>query len=118
VSVSIVGGKSALLEGVLQKGGAPETLFSIEGSAMAKQIEALELDLTSEEEAAAQRIYGLLKEKADRQLMSMARMLAAKRPEDLLGRGEFELRDMLFDLGAQVLEAGAQEGIKKGGASS
>jgi hypothetical protein len=85
---------------------------------MAKQIEALELNLTAEEEAAAQRIFESLKEKTDQQLMNMARMLAAQKPEDVLGRGQFELRDMLFDLGAKVLEAGAQECIKKGGTSS
>ena len=50
--------------------------------------------------------------------MNMARMLAAQKPEDLLGRGQFELRDMLFDLGTNVLEAGTQECIKKGGTSS
>jgi hypothetical protein len=89
-----------------------------EGSAMAKRIEALELNLTAEEEAAAQRIFESLKEKTDQQLMNMARMLAAQKPENLLGRGQFELRDMLFDLGTNVLEAGTQECIKKGGTSS
>jgi uncharacterized protein HemY len=85
---------------------------------MAKRIEALELNLTAEEEAAAQRIFESLKEKTDQQLMNMARMLAAQKPENLLGRGQFELRDMLFDLGTNVLEAGTQECIKKGGTSS
>jgi hypothetical protein len=81
---------------------------------MAKRNTATELDLTPEEEAAAQRIYGSLKEKADRQLLNMARMLAAQKPEHILGRGQFELRDMLNELGTKVLEAGAQECIKKG----
>lgn len=40
---------------------------------MAKQIEALELNLTAEEEAAAERIYESLKCKADQQLKNMAR---------------------------------------------
>lgn len=81
---------------------------------MAKQIKALELELTAEEEAAAERIYESLKGKAEQQLKNMARMMAAKKPEELLGRGEFELRDMLFDLGANVLETGANECVKKG----
>jgi len=81
---------------------------------MAKQIKALELDLTAEEEAAAERIYESLKEKADQQLKNMARMLAAKKPEELLGRGEFELRDMVHQLGANVLETAANERAKKG----
>jgi hypothetical protein len=44
-------------------------------------------------------------------------MLAGKKPEELLGRGEFELRDMLFELGANVLETGVNECAKKGGLS-
>ena len=85
---------------------------------MAKQIEALELNLTAEEEAAAERIYQALKCKADQQLRNIARKLASQKPEELLGRGQFELRDMLFDLGANALEAGAQEAVKKRGTSS
>jgi hypothetical protein len=81
---------------------------------MAKQIKALELDLTAEEEAAAERIYESLKGQAEQQLKNMARMMAAKKPEELLGRGEFELRDMLFDLGANVLETATNECVKKG----
>jgi hypothetical protein len=81
---------------------------------MAKQIKALELELTAEEEAAAERIYESLKGKALQQLRNMARMMAAKKPEELLGRGEFELRDMLFDLGANVLETSTNECVKKG----
>jgi hypothetical protein len=81
---------------------------------MAKQIKALELDLTAEEEAAAERIYESLKGKAEQQLRNMARMMAAKKPEELLGRGEFELRDMLFDWGANVLETATNECVKKG----
>ena len=81
---------------------------------MAKQIKALELELTAEEEAAAERIYESLKGKAEQQLRNMARMMAGKKPEELLGRGEFKLRDMLFDLGANVLETATNECVKKG----
>lgn len=84
---------------------------------MAKQIRALDLKLTPAEEAAAERIYESLKAKADQQLKNMAQMLASKKPEELLGRGEFELRDMLFELGANVLESGVNECAKKGGLS-
>ena len=85
---------------------------------MAKRIEALELNLTAEEEAAAERIYQGLKDKTDQQLRNIARKLASQKIEDVLGRGQFELRDMLNDLGASALEVGAQEAIKKGGTSS
>jgi hypothetical protein len=84
---------------------------------MAKQINALDLKLNPEEEAAAERIYESLKAKADQQLKNMARMMAGKKPGELLGRGEFELRDMLFELGANVLETGVNECAKKGGLS-
>lgn len=85
---------------------------------MAKQIKALELNLTVEEEAAAERIYQALKDKMNQQLRNISRKLASQQLEDVLGRGQFELRDMLHDFGANALEAGAQEAIKKGGASS
>ena len=52
---------------------------------MAKQIEAVEFNLSPAEEAAAQRIYESLKGKADQQLLNMVRMLAAKEPRELLG---------------------------------
>jgi hypothetical protein len=81
---------------------------------MAKQIQALELDLTPEEEAAAERVYEALAEKFKLQLKNMTRLLAAKQPGDLLGRGEFELRVMMLDLGANVLEASVNECAKKG----
>ena len=83
---------------------------------MAKQIEALELELTVEEEVAAERIYQAIKEKFDQQARKMARMMAAKKPEELVGRGEFELRDMVHQMGAHALEAGLNEqALKKGG---
>jgi uncharacterized protein HemY len=85
---------------------------------MAKQIEAVEFNLSPAEEAAAQRIYESLKGKADQQLLNMVRMLAAKEPRELLGRAQFELRDMLNELGANVLQASTQESLKKGGTSS
>jgi uncharacterized protein HemY len=85
---------------------------------MAKQINAVEFNLSPAEEAAAQRIYQSLKGKADQQLMNMARMLAAKEPRELLGPAQFELRDMLNELGANVLEASTHESLKKGGTSS
>lgn len=82
---------------------------------MAKQIQALELNLSAEEEAAAERIYESLKAKTDQQLKNMVRNLVAKKPEELLGRGQFELRDLLFELGANVLEQATNAlALKKG----
>ncbi|MGH9551081.1 MAG: hypothetical protein ACRD3W_16985 [Terriglobales bacterium] len=81
---------------------------------MAKQVKALELKLTPEEEAAAERIYAAIKEKVEQQVRNMTRMMAAKKASELLGRTEFELRDMVLQLGANVLEAAVNERVKKG----
>jgi hypothetical protein len=82
---------------------------------MATRIESLELNLTPEEEAAAERIFESVKDKAEEQLKQMARHMAAKKPQELLGRGEFELRDMVHQLGASVLEAAVNEQAQKKG---
>jgi len=84
---------------------------------MTKQIQALELELSAEEEAAAERIFQSIQAKAEQQLRNMARTMAAKKPHELLGRGEFELRDMALKLGAAVLETAVNDGAKKGGVS-
>jgi len=84
---------------------------------MTKQIQALELELSAEEEAAAERIFQSIQAKAEQRLRNMARTMAAKKPHELLGRGEFELRDMALKLGAEVLEAAVNDGAKKGGVS-
>ncbi len=83
---------------------------------MAKRIKALELNLTAEEEASAERIYEAVLEQAKQQVRNMARLLASKssRPHEMLGKGEFELRSLALQLGANVLEAGVNDGSKKG----
>lgn len=81
---------------------------------MLKQKQAVQRTLTPEEEAAAERIYGAIKEKVEQQVRNMARMMASKRPSELLGRTEFELRDLVHKLGAQVLETAVNERSKKG----
>jgi len=81
---------------------------------MVKQKQAAQRTLTAEEEAAAERIYGAIKEKVEQQVRNMARMMASKRPSELLGRTEFELRDLVHKLGAQVLETAVNERSKKG----
>ena len=83
--------------------------------ARAKRIQALDLNLTPEEEAAAERIYESVKAKAEAQIKQMARHMAAKKPHELFGRAEFELRDMVHQLGANVLEAAVNEQAQKKG---
>jgi len=74
------------------------------------------MDLTAEQEAEARRIYDVLKDKMDADLMAMARLLASKETGELFGRTEFEVRDRVHALGAAAIE-GALAGRKKGGTS-
>lgn len=73
-----------------------------------------DLPLTPEQEQQAeglfQRIESLYRDEARR----VARLFASKSDDKLLGKTEFQLRDILHRLGASSLEA-ALEGRKKGG---
>ena len=82
---------------------------------MTMQSKVVDRVLTPEEEAAAERIYAAVKEKVEQQVRGMARMMATKRPSELLGRTEFELRDMVHELGANVLQTAINERAKNGG---
>ncbi len=72
------------------------------------------MDLTPDQEAEAQRIFAALKEKADTDLLALARLLAGKADGDLFGRTELEVRDRVHRIGATAFEA-ALAGRKKGG---
>ncbi len=74
----------------------------------------MDTDLTPDQEAEAERIYQALRQAADADLRSLARLLAAKADGDLLGATEFQVRDRVLDLGAKALNT-ALEGRKKGG---
>ena len=75
------------------------------------------MELTAEQEAEARRIFEVLKEKADADLMAMARLLASKETGELFGRTEFEIRERVHGIGAKALES-ALEGRKKRGTSA
>lgn len=68
------------------------------------------LELNAEE----QRVYELLGKVSDQELRRMAKLLAGKADHELFGQTVFELRDRVHALGAQVLEAVANERQKKG----
>jgi len=70
--------------------------------------------LSADQEALAQRIYEKLQTTIEEELLAMARLMASKPDHELFGRGEFELRDKLHELGAKVLETSANERAKKG----
>ena len=70
--------------------------------------------LDEQQEAEAQRIYGRLRGTFDDEALRIARLMASKPTSQLLGQTEFELRDRVHALGAEALEAAAQERQKKG----
>jgi hypothetical protein len=67
-----------------------------------------------EQEAEAQRIYQILKQTCDQDLLALARLLASKPDRELLGKTEFEVRDRVHAIGAKAVETALQE-RKKGG---
>src|SRR5713226_8822983 len=73
-----------------------------------------ELCLTPEQEAEAQALFQRLKTAFEREALQLARLMASKDDRHLLGGTEFEVRDQVHRLGAQVLETALQE-RKKGG---
>jgi hypothetical protein len=72
------------------------------------------MELTPEQEAEAQRLETILRNKFQEEAVQMARLMASKQNSQLLGATEFELRDRAHRLAADVLEATLEE-RKKGG---
>lgn len=81
---------------------------------MLQQKSGKAVELSADQEALAQRIYQKLQATMDQELLAMARLMASQADHELLGRGEFALRDKLNEVGAQVLQTAANERVKKG----
>ena len=73
-----------------------------------------EIPLTPEHQAEAQRLFELLQKSFLDEARRLARLLASKPDNRLLGKAEFEVRDSVHRLGAQALQAALDE-RKKGG---
>ena len=71
-------------------------------------------ELTPEQEELAQGIYQRLQTKMKEELLAMARLMASKADHEIFGKGEFELRDRLHQLGATIVAEAANERSKKG----
>ena len=69
---------------------------------------------TVSQEEREEAIYQSLKEKGDQTLRAIAHLLASKQGAELFGKTEFELRDLVHDLGAASLETAANLESKKG----
>jgi hypothetical protein len=69
--------------------------------------------LPPEQEAEAQQIFQLIQQVFLDEALALARLLASKDNEHLLGKTEFEVRDAVHRLGAKTVQA-ALEARKKG----
>ena len=73
-----------------------------------------DLPPSTQQEAEAQALYQRLKERFDREALRLARLMASKDDAHLLGDTEFQVRDRVHELGAEVLQIALDE-RKKGG---
>lgn len=72
------------------------------------------VELSAEQQALSERIYQRIRVAFDEEARRMANLMAGKEEHEIFGQTEFELRDRVHDLGAEVLEAAANERSKKG----
>jgi hypothetical protein len=70
--------------------------------------------LTPEQAELSERIDQSLRQAADGDLRHLAELLASKPDRQLLGKTEFEVRDLVHKIGAKAIETTLQE-RKKGG---
>lgn len=70
--------------------------------------------LTPEQTELSDRIYHSLRQAAEADLRQLADLLASKPDRQLLGKTEFEVRDLVHKIGARALETALDE-RKKGG---
>jgi hypothetical protein len=74
--------------------------------------ETAEVELSPEQEEMAQRICTRVEEKMLAAVRQMVRRIVGRKPEEIFGPGEFELRDGLHRLGASVMEEAVNERAK------
>lgn len=74
----------------------------------------IDLSLTPEQEAQAQRVAAIVGKKTQEEILHMARIMASKPDSELLGRSEFEVRDRAHQIAARTIETALNE-RKKGG---
>lgn len=73
-----------------------------------------QVELTQEQEAEAQRIEQVMLGAAKKDIQQLARLLASKKDHELFGQTEYEVRDIVHQIGAKALESVANERSKKG----
>ena len=72
------------------------------------------LPLSPRQAELSDRIFETLRQAAEADLRSLADLLASKEDRQLLGKTEFEVRDLVHRIGAKALETALDE-RKKGG---
>jgi len=72
-----------------------------------------ELSLTPEQKAEAEALFARFKSAFEQEAWQMAQLLARKEDRQLLGGTEFEIRERVHRLGAQVVEDVLRERKKK-----
>jgi hypothetical protein len=71
--------------------------------------------MTPQQVEEAQRVFEVTRKSASDELWRMCCLMASKQDSEMLGKTEFELRDMAHRIGAKTLEAAVNERRKKGG---
>ena len=70
--------------------------------------------LSAEQQAEADLIYERIRGAFDQEARRLAELMASKETRQIFGETEYQIRDRVHALGAEVLAATAAERIKKG----
>ena len=73
--------------------------------------------LSAEQQAEADLIYERIRGAFDQEARRLAELMASKETRHIFGETEYQIRDRVHALGAEVLAATAEERVKKGGLS-
>ena len=69
--------------------------------------------LTTDQAELAERIYHSLRQATDADLRGLAELLASKPDHQVLGQTEFQIRDLVHQIGAKALQAELEARQKK-----
>ena len=75
------------------------------------------VELDDKQQDEAKRIFTAIRGTFEEEAMRLAKLMASKQTKEIFGKTEFEVRDRIHALGARLLEATAEERVKKGGRS-
>ena len=70
--------------------------------------------LSAEQKAEAELIYERIRGAFDAEARRLAELMASKETRQIFGETEYQIRDRVHTLGAEVLAATAEERVKKG----